>query len=64
MVARAFPPYEDWTRLSLGLPEEMAVAHKALRVVLGGEAGAVADAETMAAAAAKLKEDAVVAARL
>ena len=36
-------PYEDWCRLSLGLPEEMAAAHAALETVFGAEL-AMADA--------------------
>lgn len=35
MVGRPFPPYLDWCRISIGSPEEMAVAHAALRKVLG-----------------------------
>lgn len=34
-AARAFPPMENWTRLSVGLPEEMAVGHSALPPALG-----------------------------
>jgi histidinol-phosphate aminotransferase len=33
MVARAFPPALDWCRMSIGSPEEMALAHAALRKV-------------------------------
>lgn len=32
-VGRAFPPLLDWCRLSIGTPEEMALAHAALRKV-------------------------------
>lgn len=35
IVGRPFPPYLDWCRISIGNPEEMAVAHAALRKVLG-----------------------------
>ncbi len=34
-IARAFPPMTDWARLSIGLPEENALARAALRKVLG-----------------------------
>ena len=34
-VARAFPPMTDWVRLTIGLPEENALARAALRKVLG-----------------------------
>jgi histidinol-phosphate aminotransferase len=34
-VGRAFPPLLDWARISIGLPEEMAACHRALRKVLG-----------------------------
>jgi histidinol-phosphate aminotransferase len=34
MVGRAFPPYLDWCRITIGTPEEMAVAHAALLKVL------------------------------
>ncbi|MCC5806093.1 MAG: histidinol-phosphate aminotransferase family protein [Opitutales bacterium] len=30
-VGRPFPPYEDWVRISIGLPAEMAVYERALR---------------------------------
>jgi histidinol-phosphate aminotransferase len=30
-IGRAFPPYERWARISIGLPEENAVAHAAVR---------------------------------
>jgi histidinol-phosphate aminotransferase len=30
-IGRAFPPYELWARISIGLPEENAVAHAAVR---------------------------------
>ncbi len=33
LVGRAFPPYDDWCRISIGTPEEMTVAHAALREV-------------------------------
>lgn len=35
MVARPFPPYLDWCRMSIGTPEEMTVAHAALEKILG-----------------------------
>ncbi len=35
LVGRAFPPYEDWCRISIGTPEEMTVAQTALREVIG-----------------------------
>ena len=34
-VGRPFPPLLDWARISIGLPEEMAACHRALRRVLG-----------------------------
>lgn len=34
LVGRPFPPYLDWCRISIGTPEEMAVAHAALSKVL------------------------------
>jgi histidinol-phosphate aminotransferase len=34
-VGRPFPPLLDWARISIGLPEEMAACHRALRKVLG-----------------------------
>ncbi len=34
-IARAFPPMLDWARLTIGLPEENALAREALRKVLG-----------------------------
>jgi len=34
-IARAFPPMTDWVRLTIGLPEENALARNALRKVLG-----------------------------
>lgn len=37
-VGRAFPPLLNWARITIGLPEEMAVCHRALRTVLGGGA--------------------------
>ncbi len=33
MVGRPFPPYDHWCRISIGTPQEMAVAHAALRQV-------------------------------
>ncbi|HEY0944282.1 MAG TPA: histidinol-phosphate transaminase [Opitutaceae bacterium] len=33
MVARPFPPLLDWCRISIGSPEEMAMAHAALKKV-------------------------------
>ena len=38
VAARPFPPFNDWTRLSLGLPTEMAAAHAALEQIFGGAA--------------------------
>jgi len=35
VIARPFPPMLDWVRLSIGLPEENALARAALRKVLG-----------------------------
>jgi len=49
VAARAFPPMEDWCRLSVGLPEEMEVAREALVALYGGEE--TVDAEVGAAAA-------------
>lgn len=34
IVARPFPPFLDWARISIGSPAEMAVARTALRTVL------------------------------
>ncbi len=34
LVARPFPPMLEWARISIGLPEEMAVCHAALKKVL------------------------------
>ena len=34
LVGRAFPPLLDWARITVGLPEEMEVCHRALRKVL------------------------------
>jgi histidinol-phosphate aminotransferase len=34
-IARAFPPMLDWARITIGLPEENALARAALRKVLG-----------------------------
>lgn len=51
-AARAFPPLESWCRLSIGLPEEMVKAHKALEeLYVGAEA---VGAEAGGATAAKL----------
>jgi histidinol-phosphate aminotransferase len=36
IVARPFAPLLEWCRISIGTPEEMAVAHAALRKVLAG----------------------------
>ncbi len=33
LVGRPFPPYEDWCRISIGLPQEMAAYAKAMREV-------------------------------
>jgi histidinol-phosphate aminotransferase len=33
-IGRAFPPYDRWARISIGLPEENAVARAAVRKVL------------------------------
>ena len=33
LVGRAFPPALDWCRISIGLPEEMAMCHAALKKV-------------------------------
>jgi histidinol-phosphate aminotransferase len=33
-IGRAFPPYDRWARLSIGLPEENAIARAAVRKVL------------------------------
>lgn len=35
-IGRAFPPYERWARISIGLPEENAIARSAVRQVLRG----------------------------
>lgn len=35
LVGRPFPPLLDWARISIGLPEEMAVCHAALTKILG-----------------------------
>ena len=50
-AARAFPPMETWSRMSIGLPEEMAAAHKALEELYAGveEVGAEAGAGATAA---------------
>jgi len=34
-VGRPFPPLTDWARITIGLPEEMSVCHRAMRKVLG-----------------------------
>lgn len=34
-IGRPFPPLEDWARITIGLPDEMAACHRALRKVLG-----------------------------
>jgi histidinol-phosphate aminotransferase len=33
-IGRAFPPYDRWVRISIGLPEENAVARTAVRKLL------------------------------
>ena len=33
-VGRPFPPLLDWARVTIGLPEEMAACHRAMRKVL------------------------------
>lgn len=35
-IARAFPPMNDWARITIGLPEENELARAALRKVLAG----------------------------
>jgi histidinol-phosphate aminotransferase len=35
IVGRPFPPLTGWARITVGLPEEMEVCHRALRKVLG-----------------------------
>ncbi len=35
VVGRAFPPLLDWARITIGLPHEMEVCHRAMRKVLG-----------------------------
>jgi histidinol-phosphate aminotransferase len=35
LVGRPFPPLLDWARITVGLPDEMEVCHRALRQVLG-----------------------------
>jgi histidinol-phosphate aminotransferase len=35
LVGRPFPPMLDWARISVGLPEEMAPCHAALKKILG-----------------------------
>ena len=35
LIGRPFPPYLDWARITIGLPEEMEVCHRAMRKVLG-----------------------------
>jgi histidinol-phosphate aminotransferase len=34
-VGRPFPPLLEWARITIGLPEEMEVCHRAMRKVLG-----------------------------
>ena len=34
-VGRPFPPMLEWARITIGLPEEMEVCHRAMRKVLG-----------------------------
>jgi histidinol-phosphate aminotransferase len=36
LVGRPFPPLHDWSRITIGLPEEMARCHAALRKVMAG----------------------------
>ena len=36
MVGRAFPPYNDWVRVSIGTPEEMKEFVKALPGAMAG----------------------------
>ncbi len=36
LVGRAFPPALDWCRISIGLPDEMAMCHAALQKVFAG----------------------------
>ena len=35
LVGRPFPPLLDWARITVGLPHEMEICHRALRKVLG-----------------------------
>ena len=35
LVGRAFPPYDRWIRITVGLPEENRRAQAALRAALG-----------------------------
>ena len=35
LVGRAFPPYDRWIRITIGLPEENRRAQAALRAALG-----------------------------
>ncbi len=35
-IAHAFPPYERWARVSIGLPEENDIARSAVRKTLHG----------------------------
>jgi histidinol-phosphate aminotransferase len=35
VIGRAFPPYDDWARISIGLPAENARAQAAVRKILG-----------------------------
>jgi len=36
-IGRAFPPYERWARISIGLPEENGQAQAAVRKLLAAE---------------------------
>ena len=36
MIGRAFPPYNDWARISIGTPDEMRAVAAALPDVIGG----------------------------
>jgi histidinol-phosphate aminotransferase len=35
IVGRPFPPLTQWARITIGLPPEMEICHRALRKVLG-----------------------------
>lgn len=35
LVGRPFPPLHDWSRITIGLPSEMELCHRAMRKVLG-----------------------------